>query len=160
MKSKLILAISSLLLALGLTACPPGQGTPGTSGQINATFSNPSGTTGITLEPFSAGASTVKTSMFTHFIGVQGNRVIQIQFAPPLSSNIVCPTAQIADTPPICVLWVGKSGEGPFPLLAKGGTVTATLSGGNVNITANGAFSQKDGVTFDVEVNATIPYTP
>jgi hypothetical protein len=156
MKTKIVFVLSSFLLALSLTACPPGgSGTPGTSGQINATFSNPSGTTFITLEPFSSGAITHKDALQTDFVGFQGNRGLEFQFVPPLTSNRTC-QASIN----ICGLLMSKTGSDPHLIFAKGGTITATISGGNVNITANSTFTQKDGVTFDVEVNATIPYTP
>jgi hypothetical protein len=156
MKSKLIPAISSLLLALSLTACPPGGGgTPGTSGQINATFSNPSGTTFVTLEPFSAGAITHKDALQTDFLGFQGNRGLEFQFVPPLTSNRTC---QVSIN--VCGLIMNKTGSDPHLIFAKAGTITATISGGNVTITGNGTFTQKDSVTFDTQFNATIPYTP
>ncbi len=78
MKAKIVFVISSLLLALSLTSCPGG-----TTGQINATFSNASGTTAITLEPFSAATLTSRTTLLLQFSGSQGNRVIELQFAPP-----------------------------------------------------------------------------
>ena len=63
---KLILKtiLSSLLLALGLTACPTGgSSNPGTTvGQMTATFSNASGTTGISLEPFSSGVTVLNSN--------------------------------------------------------------------------------------------------
>ncbi len=156
MKSNLVFALSSLLLAVGLTACPPGGGgTPGTSGQINATFSNPSGTTSITLEPLSAGAITHKTTISTAFVGIQGNREIELFFSPPLTGNKTCSIDALT-----CSILVGKSGTNPGLVFAQNGTITATISAGSINITGNGTFTQKDGVTFDAQVNATIPYTP
>ncbi len=156
MKTKIVFVLSSLLLALSLTACPPGGGgTPATSGQINATFSNPSGITFVTLEPFSAGAITSKSQLQTLFLGFQGNRGLEFQFVPPLTGNRSC---QVSIN--VCGLIMNKTGSDPHLIFAKAGTITATISGGNVTIIGNGTFTQKDGVTFDAQFNATIPFTP
>ncbi len=156
MKLILKMMLSSLLLVLGLTACPTGGSNPGgTAGQMTATFSNPSGTTGISLTPFSSGVTVINSNhVNTIFVGSQPGRVIEIEFFPPFTASRTCST----DEGLTCALIVGKTGVGLS--FAKNGTITATLSNGTLTMTANGTFTQKDGVTFDAQVNATLPFTP
>ena len=163
MKIILKAILSSLLLVLGFTACPTGGGSNpgsgsnpgGTVGQMTATFSNASGTTGISPEPFSSGVTVLNSNhVNTIFAGIQPGRVIEIEFFPPFTASRTCST----DAGLTCAVIVGKTGVGLS--FAKNGTITATLSGNTLTITANGTFTQKDGVTFDAQVNATLAYTP
>lgn len=149
MKRAILLVLSSFLLTIGLTGCPQNQTPSGTRGQINVIFSNPSGTPIISLEPFSGGVLTGTSSNMTIFAAEVAGRKVLIQFVPGLTADRTCQTTSG------CNFTVGKQGAA---VSAKNGTITAIISGGNVNITANGTFTQLDGGSFNGQLTATIPF--
>lgn len=151
MKFKTVFVLSSFLIAIGFTACPGGGTNPGT-GNLNVTFSNASGATSITQTPFSATAGASNATGFsTTIAGKQGNRLVTLMFAPIITANRTCTVKEE------CGFSIAENG---VAVAASTFSLTAAVGGGNLNVTGTATFTQINGITFNAQVNATIPYTP